>query len=161
MNPNTLFTYLNVVVSCRTKKAEKTAFKISDTWETKFCCHSKRYTTSFITLFNKKQFLELIYEQRERLFHLAKWLYRFNGRLKSLMNKKIASVSFSFGNCPHCFEFCCKSDCQGKTNKLALYLIGIKLNCCFCDLFCSYAWILMSKKKTAENQAWFGCLSFS
>ena len=29
-----------------------------------------------------------MYEQREQVFHLAKCLYRFNGRLKSLMKKK-------------------------------------------------------------------------
>ena len=33
-----------------------------------------------------------MYEQREQVFHLVKCLYRFNGRLKSLMKKKKARV---------------------------------------------------------------------
>ena len=86
---------MNVVVSCRTKKAEKTAFKIPDTWETKFCCYSKRYTTSVITLLDQKQFLEVIYEQRVRVFHLAKCLNCFKV-FEISDEKQRASFSFSF-----------------------------------------------------------------
>ena len=59
------------IVSCRAKKAEKTTSKLPNTWETKFCCCSKRYTSSFVTPLNQKRFLERIGKKRVHVISLA------------------------------------------------------------------------------------------
>ena len=59
------------LLSCRAKKAEKTTSKIPNTWETKFCCCSKRYTSSFVIPLNQKRFLERIGKKRVHVITVA------------------------------------------------------------------------------------------